>query len=217
VARRRGGNKNDKNLFYKKSILILRSELPEKPRDYLHLSCQKIINRQQILMKNKLTSIIGNGSPYGFLFFALSFIMGYYSADLGLRKTLIIALSISVPAVLINGILYSRFTKPVKKLEQITIELNDAEALIHQAPANFIVDDGLIPGKLFLTHERLIFKSFSVDGETALEYFWNKQGLTIDKLFTTYRNAGGQFRVRERDSLLMFEVDDLRVWSVVFE
>ena len=168
-------------------------------------------------MNYKLKTIIGNGLPYGILFFCLSFILAYYTSNLGMQKTLAISAIMGICAMLINGMLYSRFTKPLKELEQITIELNDAETLLIQAPANFLIGDGLIPGKLFLTEERMIFKSYPDNEETASEYSWNNADLKPYKFHCSIQNAGGQFRLTASDNTtIMFEVDQIKIWKEAF-
>jgi hypothetical protein len=80
-------------------------------------------------MAKTLIKIIRNGLIYGIVFFALSFLLGYYSFHMPLKNTLIVSVPIAVLALLVNGILYSRFTKSEKLLEAISLTSSNLMAL----------------------------------------------------------------------------------------
>src|SRR5450432_363429 len=104
--------------------------------------------------------IFRNGLIYGIVFFALSLLIGYYSFNLPLNKSIIVSTPIAICALLINGLFYSRFAKSSKKLKSISIEFLNYEILKLESPANHSIEGHLIAGKLFLTDKRLIFKSY---------------------------------------------------------
>ena len=112
-------------------------------------------------MKKKLVSIFTNGLPWGMAFFALAFLIGY-TGNIGLHATLKISALVAIAALLANGLLHGRFSKSLKKLEAVSLILDDAELLLAQAPANHLIDGNLVPGKLFLTDKKLVFKPFKV-------------------------------------------------------
>lgn len=118
-------------------------------------------------MKDKIKSIVGNGLPYGILFFGLSFLLGYL-IHLGFQKSLLMSASIGIFTLLGIGLVHSRFAKPLKVLEDISIQLDASETILLQAPANHLIEDSLVPGKLFLTDQRLIFKVYAT-GKNSLE------------------------------------------------
>jgi hypothetical protein len=164
-------------------------------------------------MKEKLQRIAGIGLPYGIVFFGLSFLLGYlFHVDT--KNTLFMAAVIGSAAFLLNGIIYSRFSKPVKLLEQISISLADSETLLLQAAANHRIEERLVPGKLYLTNKRLAFKPFPTQGNRQSEYSWPLFELTPINFYGTLWNAGGEFLMKtEKEYRLMFEVDKLRVWK----
>jgi len=121
---------------------------------------------------------------------------------------------IAIVGVLVNGAIHSRFKKPLKKLEGITIDLTAAEPLLLQAPANHTIDDYLTPGKLFLTSRQLIFKTYGKAGAPPQEYAWPLSGLAPVGFYGTLWNAGGEFVLQTKDeATLMFEVDELKPWK----
>ena len=164
-------------------------------------------------MKNKLISILGNGLPWGLAFFALASLIGHVG-NLGLHNTLKISAFVAVAALLVNGLIYTRFSKPLKKLEALSVTLTDSELLLLQAPANHLVEGSLVPGKLFLTDKRLVFKPFSVAENEPEEYTWYTANLRPDRFYKSLWNTGGEFLLSTGDDVpVMFEVDKLKPWK----
>lgn len=160
-------------------------------------------------MNTKLKNFILNGLTYGIVFFILSFILGYYSFNFSLRKTIFCSVPIGIVALLIHGLIHSRFTKPLKTLQAITISLQDFETFNIEAPANHIINDHLISGKLFLTEKRLVFKSFEQE-----EYSWLLIHFRSFKFHPSIFNLGGEFIIQDDDNnMLVFEVDEIRLWK----
>ena len=165
-------------------------------------------------MKHKLKTVISNGLPYGLVLFALSFLTGHYLFKIDRQQSLWIAAFIGISALLANGLLYRRFTKPEKVLEKISFEFGNAELLIVQAPANHLIEENLVPGKLFLTNERLLFKTAE---NKSREYTWDVTDLKPVDFYKSIWNAGGEFILKTTDEIsLMFEVDKLKPWKEAF-
>jgi hypothetical protein len=164
-------------------------------------------------MKEKFQRIAGIGLPYGIVFFGLSFLLGYlFHVDT--KNTFFMAAAIGTAAFLLNGMIYSRFSKPTKLLEQISVTLADSETLLLQAAANHRIEETLVPGKLFLTNNRLVFKPFATQENRHSEYSWPLFELRPINFYGTIWNAGGEFLMKtENECRLMFEVDKLRVWK----
>lgn len=164
-------------------------------------------------MKNKIKSIVGNGLPYGITFFGLSFMIGYFF-HVDLQQTLEMSVFLGIAALLINGFIYSRFSKPIKSLNEISVSLNNSELLLLQSPANYLIEDSLVPGKLFLTDLRLIFKSYEKETISQKEHFWNINSITPVDFSWSLWNSGGEFILRsESQNRLMFEVDKIKIWK----
>ena len=164
-------------------------------------------------MKDKLKSIIGNGLPYGLVFFALSFILGNLFR-VGTRGTLWMSSFIGISALLANGFMYNRFSKPLKELEDISIKIENPELILIQAPANHLIEESLVPGKLFLTNKRIIFKAHGTGDNITKEYSWDRTHLMPISFHGSMFNARGEFLVKASDDiLLMFEVNKLKQWK----
>jgi len=168
-------------------------------------------------MKNKLISIVGNGLPWGLAFFALGCVIGF-GGNLGQNITVKIATLVAVAALLANGLLYGRFAKSLKKLEALSVTLSGSESLLLQAPANHLVDGNLVPGKLFLTDKRLIFKPFKIIENEPQEYTWHLANLTPHRFYKSIWNAGGEFLLNTGEEIaIMFEVNTLKPWKLAFK
>jgi hypothetical protein len=69
--------------------------------------------------------------------------------------------------------------------------------------------DHLIPGKLFLTDKRLIFKSYKQD-----EYSWFLNLIHPMKFYPSIFNTGGEFILKDdKENQLVFEVDEIKIWK----
>ena len=166
-------------------------------------------------------SILGNGLPYGIGFFALSFLIGHYSFGLPLPRSVPVSALIGAAAWLANGLLYKRINAPRRQLDSLTIQLQGAEQLLRQAPANHTIEDNLMPGKLFLTDRRLIFRPIKTGGAGPPKYSWDldEHAWALDSLeplafSKSLWNTGGGFTLMaEGDVVLRFEVEDLRGWK----
>jgi hypothetical protein len=168
-------------------------------------------------MKKRIKNIIGNGLPWGLAFFVLSFILGF-TFHLGLHKSLWVSMLTGMGALLVNGWMYSRFTKPVKALEALAVKLDPAESFIIQAPANHLVEDSLVSGKLFLTRQQILFKAYEEEDRLPLVYAWDLAHLEPVDFSGSLWNAGGEFVLKTREDVsLLFEVDELKPWREAFE
>ena len=124
---------------------------------------------------------------------------------------LLLAMSASIGflALIVNGALYTRFTKPLKVLEKIVIQTQHDENLLLETPANYLMDGSLISGKLCLTDKRLLFKSHQQE-----EYIWLKSKLHSFVFYRSFQNKGGEFILKDENNRnLMFEVDQLKLWK----
>ena len=167
-------------------------------------------------MKVKIKSVLGNGLPWGMAFFALSFVFGY-AFKLGVNNNIKISASAAIIGLLLNGLVYSRFSKSPKQLEGISIKLEELELLILQAPANHLIDGSLVPGKLFLTDKRIIFKPFKPKEGIKQEYTWSLTQLEPVAFYKSIWNAGGEFLLKtNNETSEMFEVDKLKPWKEAF-
>lgn len=158
---------------------------------------------------NKLKSIVFNGLPWGLAFFGLSFIWAYFLIHTGLQLSVRVSLYIGLAALLANGALYNRFAKPLKMLDSLSVHLQGSETLLISSPANHLVDESLVPGKLFLTNERLIFRSIKSE-----EYSWALRNLEPINFYRSIWNSGGEIILSTVNEIsLMFEVDKLKPWK----
>ncbi|GAB2811166.1 hypothetical protein [Ferruginibacter profundus] len=159
-------------------------------------------------MNTRIRNFIFNGLTYGIIFFLLGF-AGYYILNFPLQKALLNAVPIGVVVFIVNGLIQSRFTKSLKALEAITIPLQYAATVKLDAPANHMIDDHLVSGKLLLTENSLVFISFQQE-----QYSWPLNGLHAFRFHWSIFNAGGEF-IAEDDSKnkLVFEVDEIRKWK----
>lgn len=172
-------------------------------------------------MKNRLISIVSNGLPWGLVFFAVAFAVGYYGYNMPAKQIGWEAAAAGLCGLLINGITYSRSTKSHKQLTTITIELPPSETIQMEAFANHLTEDSLVAGKLFLTNQRLVFKPHGAyklpqpafSWEQPL-FSWDLNDIELYKFYGSIWNAGGEFLVNTKEqSSLMFEVDRLKQWK----
>lgn len=158
---------------------------------------------------NKIKTIFGNGLYWGIIFFVVSFCIGYFNSDIPLKTILMISIPIAFLALIINGAMYSRFTKPLKTLEKIEIKIEDDEDLAIATPANHLINDDMISGKLGLTNKRLIFKTYQQE-----EFAWTKSELHTIVYYRSFKNKGGEFTTNDKNNRkLVFEVDQLKLWK----
>jgi hypothetical protein len=160
---------------------------------------------------NPAIKVFRNGLIYGIGLFILSYI--FYGNVYPLKQALLISGSIGFAALVINGLLFRRYTKPTKKLDAINITLQDSEILKAQAPANHTIDEHQIPGKLFLTDKRLVFVSCQQEDQEQQEHSWSLTNQQSFKFYPTIFNAGGEFIIICNDQQLVFEVDELKLWK----
>lgn len=162
-------------------------------------------------MMKTVIKIIGNGLFYGITVYVLCFCIGYFISNMPLKTIIVISTPIALFALILNGAIYTRFTKSVKVLESITIKTEDSESFITEAPANHLIDGDIVSGKLCLTNKRLIFKTHQQE-----EFIWLKSELHAMIFYPSFKNKGGEFTVKnESDRKLMFEVDELKYWKNV--
>ncbi len=164
---------------------------------------------------NGLKHILGNGFPYGLLFFGLSFLLSYYSFHLSLQSSLLLSAGIGVAALFANGLTYRRFARPLKDLENIQPPLNGEEVVTLQTPANHLLDERLVPGKLVLTRERLLFQPAAIAEGVLQSYSWQLSQLQPIGFYGSVWNAGGEFLFEtEEKASIMFEVNELKRWKM---
>ncbi|MDI1256681.1 MAG: hypothetical protein PSV16_11330 [Flavobacterium sp.] len=160
-------------------------------------------------MIKRILNIFGNGLPWGVAFFAISFCIGYFNSGMTLKDIFPISAAIALLALIVNGSIYSRFTKPLKILERIEIKIPENENLMISAPANHLIDGDIMSGKLFLTDKKLIFKTHQLE-----EFVWTKSELHTIVFYPSFKNKGGEFTLKEKnDRKLMFEVNQLKSWK----
>src|SRR6218665_1392810 len=111
-------------------------------------------------MNIRQKNFICNGLAWGIGFFLISLLLCYYTLNQSLQKSLLSSLVAALLMFVVNGFIQSRFTKSYRRLSALAISLGDNENVKLAAPANHIIDDHLISGKLFLTGHRLVFISF---------------------------------------------------------
>jgi hypothetical protein len=159
-------------------------------------------------MIEKFKKVIGNGFAYGIYYFLLSHLMGFIF-NIPAKSVLKISVPIALGTLLINGLIYSRFTKRVKKLQAITFKDADIANAKLQDIANHLIADDLVSGKLCLTESELIFISF--DNQ---EYRWPLTTFSSFNFYPTIFNKGGEFVIKDENSRkLMFEVDYIKPWK----
>ena len=145
------------------------------------------------------------------LFLVLSFCIGWCNSSMPLQTILVISIPIGLLALVVNGAMYSRFAKPLKVLERIEIKTDGRETVIIEAPANHLIGDDLISGKLCLTDKRLVFKTHLQE-----EFSWVKSELQEMDFYRSFKNKGGEFIIRDvNNRKLMFEVEHLKLWKNV--
>jgi hypothetical protein len=157
----------------------------------------------------KTVILLRNGLFWGIAFFILSFCIGYFNINMPIRPLMGLSASIGFFAMIVNGALYTRFTKPLKVLEKIEIQTQPDENLLIEAPANHLRDGSLLSGKLCLTDKRLLFKSHQQE-----EFIWQQSKLHSFVFYQSFQNKGGEFTLKdENNQNLMFEVDQLKFWK----
>lgn len=160
-------------------------------------------------MMKTIIKIIGNGLFYGVATLFLCFCIGYFRGNLPLKTIFTISTPIAFSAMIINGAIYTRFTKPVKVLEKIIIKTEESESVIIEVPANHLIDGDIVSGKLCLTNNRLLFKSHDLQ-----EFTWIKSDLHSMTFYPSFKNKGGEFTLKDKtDRKLMFEVDVIKIWK----
>ena len=175
--------------------------------------CLIIYEKKVTTMKSKIRNFLFNGLCYGIIFFALGFILGYFVIDFSLRTAILNALPMGLLAFVVNGLIQSRFLKSSSTLRSITIDMPGDELLKLAAPANHTIADSLVSGKLFLTGDRLIFRSCEKQ-----EYAWLLTSLHSFKFHPSLFNAGGTFIASaDLQNQLVFEVDELKTWKKALE
>ncbi|MDR6763461.1 hypothetical protein J2Y38_003682 [Flavobacterium sp. 2755] len=162
-------------------------------------------------MKETIVKIISNGFLYGVYTIFLCFCIGYFIMPL--KTLLIFSIPIALCSMILNGAIYTRFTKPVKVLEKIQINTEDSENVMIEAPANHLIDNDIVSGKLCLTDKRLLFKSHKQE-----EFVWDKAELHTMVFYRSFKNKGGEFTLKNKaDRRLMFEVDQLKSWKTLLQ
>ena len=160
-------------------------------------------------MRKTIVKIISNGFLYGVYTVLLCFCIGYFIMPL--KTLLMFSIPIALCSMILNGAIYTRFTKPVKVLEKIKINKEDFENVMIEAPANHLIDGDIVSGKLCLTDKRLLFKSHEQE-----EFTWDKSELHTMVFYRSFKNKGGEFTLKNKaDRRLMFEVDQLKSWKTV--
>lgn len=158
-------------------------------------------------MIDKLKKIAGNGIAYGIYYFLLCHLLGFVF-NIPAKNVLKVSVPIALLTLLINGILYSRFTKREKKLRAITFQVDDVAKSKLEGIANHQIEDDLVSGKLCLTDEELIFVSFN-----NTEYRWLLSSLASFHFYPTIFNKGGEFVIKDQNGRkIMFEVDYIKSW-----
>ena len=169
-------------------------------------------------MKNKLKSVAGNGLPWGLAFFCVAFLSGYYVFHMPAQKIVWLSAVIGFCALVANGIIYTRFTRPVKQLKTISIEIPNTEILLLEAPANHLTENSLVAGKLFLTTQRIIFKPHKSYKLAQSLFWWDLTDIEPAEFHGSIWNGGGEFLLNAKEqSSLMFEVDSLKQWKVALD
>jgi hypothetical protein len=159
-------------------------------------------------MNTQFKNFIFNGLTYGILFYALSCI-GYGILHFPLQKALLYSIPIGLVTLIVNGLIQTRFTKSVRALQAITLCPQDPETVKIEAPANHMIDDHLVSGKLFLTEKQLVFISLQQE-----QYAWPLANLQPLKFHWTIFNTGGEFIVEdESKNKLVFEEDEIKKWK----
>lgn len=167
--------------------------------------------------KEEVKRIGGNGLPWGVGFFILSFLIGRYLFELTTENDIVISFIMGIGALLANGVVYTRFCKPLRDLKEIWLEIDKAETLLLSCPANHMIDENLVSGKLFLTNKKLLFKAHN-DYEIFPEILIvDLADIKPGNFYGSPWNAGGEFLLNTTDdNSLMFEVDELKLWKQAF-
>lgn len=160
-------------------------------------------------MVKTIIKILGNGFLYGIYTLIICFCLGYFVANMPLKNIFEISVPLALCSTILNGSIYTRFTKSKKKLERIVINTQTSEIFIIEAPANHLIAGDIVSGKLCLTNKRLLFKSFEEE-----EFVWEKSELHTMTFYPSFKNKGGEFTVKDkREIKLMFEVDEIKNWK----
>jgi hypothetical protein len=159
-------------------------------------------------MINKLKKVFGNGIAYGIYYFLLCHLIGFM-ANIPAKSVLKVSIPTALFTLLMNGIIYSRFTKRAKVLEAVTFSEDDTAASKLEGIANHLVEGDLVSGKLCLTENELIFMSFN-----QKEYRWELTSFNSFDFYPSIFNRGGEFVIKvESGRKLMFEVDFIKLWK----
>ena len=143
------------------------------------------------------------------VFFFITLLVSYMPLHASLMLLLLVSVAGGLACGLILGSVQSRFTKSYKTLRAINIELENDEDLKLDRPANYIKDEHLISGKLFLTQKRLLFKSYKAE-----EYHWLLSDLQDFKFHPSLFNIGGEFVIdTKQQAKIVFEVDNIKLWK----
>ena len=173
------------------------------------MSSDNLINQYFVFMTKRVLNIFSNGLPWGIAFFAISFSIGYCNSEMTLKDIFLVSAPVALLALVINGSIYSRFTKPLKVLQGIEIKIHKHEVVIISAPANHLIDGDIMSGKLCLTQTRLIFENLQLE-----EFVWAKSELHSMVFYRSFKNQGGEFTIKDKnDRRLVFEVDYLKSWK----
>jgi len=149
-------------------------------------------------MINKFKKIAGNGWVYGIYYFLLCHLLGFIF-NIPAKSVLKISIPIALGTLIMNGLIYSRFTKREKALKLEGI-------------ANHLVEGDLVSGKLCVTEHDLIFLSHN-----KVEYRWSLISFASFNFYPTIFNKGGEFVIKDENGRkLMFEVDHIKSWKNQF-
>lgn len=159
-------------------------------------------------MIDMLKKIGGNGIAYGIYYFLICHLIGF-AGGMEAKSVLKVSVPISLFGMIANGLMYSRFTKRNKILEQINFDTEDTANTKLEAIANHLIDDDLVSGKLCLTENELIFRSHKQE-----EYRWNLSSFDSFNFYPAFFNKGGEFVIKTKEGRkLMFEVDLIKSWK----
>ncbi|WP_426484799.1 hypothetical protein [Flavobacterium sp. 2] len=159
-------------------------------------------------MINKFKRIFGNGIAYGIYYFLLCHLIGFIG-NMPAKSVLKVSIPVALITLLINGLIYSRFTKREKLLKAITFQEADVVNSKLEGIANHQVEDDLVSGKLCITEEELIFIS-----SNKKEYRWSLTSFASFHFYPTIFNKGGEFVIKDQNGRrIMFEVDYIKSWK----
>ena len=162
-------------------------------------------------MINKFKKIAGNGWVYGIYYFLLCHLLGFIF-NIPAKSVLKISIPIALGTLIMNGLIYSRFTKREKALKAISFTDDDLANAKLEGIANHLVEGDLVSGKLCVTEHDLIFLSHN-----KVEYRWSLISFASFNFYPTIFNKGGEFVIKDENGRkLMFEVDHIKSWKNQF-